>query len=114
MKISHLKEKLIFTAAYGGILLIGWYFDLPCLFFSLLGIPCPGCGMSRAWFAVCRLDIVAAFSFHPMFWSIPLLYLYFLSDNGIFHRKIPDRLLLIGIALGFAAWWCYRLISLLF
>lgn len=33
----------------------------------ILGISCPGCGMTRAWLAVLHLDFAAAFSYHPLF-----------------------------------------------
>ncbi len=38
----------------------------PIKFFT--GISCAGCGMSRAWLAVLRLDFASAFAFHPLFW----------------------------------------------
>lgn len=113
MKISHLKQKLALTAGYIAAVaawrLLGW----PCLFTCALGIPCPGCGMTRALLAALRLDLAAAFALHPMFWSVPLLYLYFLSDNGLFHRKALDRALLIGVACGFLLQWGYRVFTVL-
>lgn len=44
-----------------------------CIFRSLTGFPCPGCGMSRAWLAALRGDFAGALRFHPMFWVIPLV-----------------------------------------
>jgi hypothetical protein len=38
----------------------GW----PCLMKSALGIPCPGCGLTRASVALLRGDFAAAFSLH--------------------------------------------------
>lgn len=105
MRISHVKQKIAFTAAYLAVLAVWWLLRLPCVFTWLFGIPCPGCGMTRALLAVLRLDIAAAFAYHPMFWSMPILYLYFLSDNGIFHRRWADSALLIGIAGGFLLHW---------
>lgn len=37
-----------------------------CPFDYFVGIPCPGCGMTRALFALARLDFAQAFSFHPL------------------------------------------------
>ncbi len=114
MKISYLKQKLALTVGYIAVVaawrLLGW----PCVFTAVLGIPCPGCGMTRALLAALRLDLAAAFSLHPMFWSLPILYLYFLSDNGLFHRKALDRTLLIGIAGGFLLHWICRVFAILF
>ncbi len=39
---------------------------LPCLFRTLAHIPCPSCGMSRAWEALGRLDVALAFRMHPL------------------------------------------------
>ena len=39
---------------------------LPCLFKALSGIPCPTCGMTRAWDALGRLDWALALRMHPV------------------------------------------------
>lgn len=44
-----------------------------CVFRSVTGIPCPGCGMTRALTAAVRFDLAAAFSYHPLWWTLPLL-----------------------------------------
>lgn len=43
-----------------------------CLLRELTGVPCPACGMSRALFSLVRLDISAAFRYHPVFWVFPI------------------------------------------
>jgi hypothetical protein len=42
-----------------------------CLFHRLTGLDCPGCGMTRAFVALWRGDLVAAEALHPF--SGPLL-----------------------------------------
>jgi len=37
-----------------------------CPMKNLLGIPCPGCGMTRAFFALLDLDLSSAVAFHPL------------------------------------------------
>lgn len=39
-----------------------------CPILFLTGISCAGCGMSRAWLSLLRLDVSAAFRYHPLFW----------------------------------------------
>ena len=113
MKISDLRKKLIFTGVYIAIVAVWFLSDWAgCIFQVAFGIPCPGCGMTRAILAAVRLDFCAAFSFHPMFWSIPVLYLYFLADNGLFRNKV-DKFVLWGIGAGFFAWWIWKIALLL-
>jgi hypothetical protein len=60
----------------GAVLLGGLYFlEVPtCPARRLLGVPCPGCGLTRATAAVLQLDWSTAFALHPMvFVALPLL-----------------------------------------
>jgi hypothetical protein len=79
--------KLPLLALCAGVLL--WYvsLDTGCPLRNLTGLPCPGCGMSRAWLAALELDLGQAFRFHPMFWSIPLLGVYVLYDCRPFRSR---------------------------
>ena len=52
-----------------------WGWGLPCLFYQLTGLLCPGCGNSRAALALLRLDLSAAFSCNLLF---PLEFFYIL------------------------------------
>jgi hypothetical protein len=45
-----------------------------CLSRGLLGIPCPGCGLTRAFCALAELDLGAAIRFNAL--SLPLLALF--------------------------------------
>lgn len=38
-----------------------------CFIKSVFGVPCPACGMSRAWMSVVRGDFAGAFILHPLF-----------------------------------------------
>lgn len=109
MKIKELKGKLALTVFYGAILCVFWALGVPCVFKNFLKIPCPGCGISRAVWSALRLDFAAAFSFHPMFWSLPILYIYFLFDGSLTGKKKLDRFIFIGIAVGFAVNWIVNL-----
>lgn len=111
MKISYLKEKLILTAAYLAFVFIWWWLGLPCIWKALFGIICPGCGMTRATLAVLRFDLLDALRLHPMVWSMPILYLYFLFDKGLFRKKAANRLLLFAIGAGFLIQWAWKLLG---
>lgn len=83
--------------AYGLMLLL----DAPCLFSAWLGIPCPGCGMRRALAAALALDLGAAFRYHPMFWSLPVLALSVWRNGRLTGRRRTDLALHAALALGF-------------
>ena len=69
--------------------------------------------MSRALFSLIQLDIVSAFKFHPMFWSVPIFYLYFIFDFNVTGKKCIDRTVVFLIALGFVINWIYKIITVL-
>jgi hypothetical protein len=41
-----------------------------CPMASVLGLPCPGCGLTRATFALVRGDLREALHLHPLVWLI--------------------------------------------
>lgn len=40
---------------------------LPCVFYELTNLNCPGCGAGRASRAILHLDFIGAFSFNPLY-----------------------------------------------
>ncbi len=109
MRISQWKTKLLFTVGCLVVVALFYTLRISCIFQTIFGIACPGCGMTRALLAVLRLDIEAAFRYHPMFWSVPLLYFYFLFEHGLFRHKLWDRIVLWGIGGGFFVNWLFKL-----
>lgn len=43
-----------------------------CAMKQLLGIPCPACGMTRAYFSLLTLNFSDAFHYNPAFWTFPI------------------------------------------
>lgn len=77
-----------------------------CVFLHFFGIPCPGCGMTRALRALLRLDFAAAFAYNPLIYALPYVFCYlFFPMDGRFHRRL---LTMIGIACLIN--WVYRII----
>jgi hypothetical protein len=75
-----------------------------CLLRLALGIPCPGCGMTRAVLAAARLDLFAAERYHPL--SLPLLAAFavtialaFLAGDAAWRRAVPVITGVAGVAL---------------
>ena len=77
-----------------------------CVFLYFLGIPCPGCGMTRALRAVLRLDFAGAFAYNPLIFTMPyvLCYIFFPMDGRI-HRRILAVIGFIAIIN-----WVFRII----
>ncbi len=82
-----------------------YVWNLPCIIKSLTGVSCPGCGMTQAFVAAIRLDFAAAFSYHKMFWSVPVLYLCFLKDGALFSARWGNVLIYAGVLAGFLWNW---------
>lgn len=110
MKIHNLKEKLLYCLVFFLCLVVLLAFHIPCPVKWLTSLPCPGCGMTRAYLALIRLDILGAFRLHPMFWSMPILVAYFFKDYHLFKKKWLNNGILILIGIGFIIQWIAKLI----
>ena len=108
-KIPHLAQKLLYLGIFAAVILAARCLKLPCVYIYFLDTPCPGCGMTRACMAALRLDIAGAFSYHWMFWSVPVLLVYYFLDGRVFKNKILNAGLLWFIGFGFLANWIYTL-----
>lgn len=85
----------------GALVIAGYFFGWECPFLRLTGIPCPGCGLTRACAAALRADFAEAFRLHFMFPAVPALALFVLFGGRLFRREWLNVLLLCLIALGF-------------
>ncbi|MEG0328488.1 MAG: DUF2752 domain-containing protein [Erysipelothrix sp.] len=82
--------------------------QIGCLSRFVFHLPCPFCGMSRAWVSLLNLNISAAFTFHPLFWLAPL-YVMVLADW--INTKRSQNLLFI-LTIVFVIVFVYRTIFL--
>ena len=105
IKCKHWQWKLIGSAAFVLLLLVAVAWQIPCVWKTVFGIPCPGCGMTGAWRELLCGHVGAAFSEHAMFWSVPLLYLYILADGRLFKNTLLNYGVLIAIGVGFLVVW---------
>lgn len=66
----------------GLIIIFGVYFlfvelvHLPtrCFIKNITGLPCPGCGLTRAYEALFHGHLASAFFYHPLFWFVPIIF----------------------------------------
>lgn len=90
-------------------LILELVFEITCPIRFLTGISCAGCGMSRAWFCVLRMDFAGAFRYHPLFWILPIGIILFL-----FWDKIPkkiQKILLITACILFLTAYILRMLD---
>lgn len=97
-----LKEhNIIKTGAYLLLFVVCLLFFYECPFHYLFGIPCPGCGMTRALFSVILLRFGKAFYYHPGIFLIIPGFLLWCADYFKFISLKPKTkkvLLTLGIA----------------
>lgn len=108
-KPARLWLKLLIMGLCCGFLLLYVALQIHCPIRRLIGIPCPGCGMTRAWKCLLQLDLPGAFSHHPMFWSVPLVALFVLYDCRLFRRPWLNTLVLGLVLAGFLVCYFVRL-----
>ncbi|MGL5702740.1 MAG: DUF2752 domain-containing protein [Cetobacterium sp.] len=56
------------------------------MFINIFGIPCPTCGITRAFISLINFNFKEAFRFHPLFWIIRM-YLYFPNIEPMIFNK---------------------------
>ena len=84
-----------------------------CFFKSVYGVPCPGCGMTRALLALACGDVALAFSFHPLVPLVP-----FIGLVALFRKTAPFRAMYDGgvfwvaCAVCFVGVWAVRMAAL--
>ena len=99
------KDKLIAVSIFAAVVAVMYILKTPCVFERLLGVQCSSCGMTRAWLSVLRLDFVGAFEYHSLFWTVPVIALFFWVDGKLFRWNWLNYTIMIGIAALYLARW---------
>lgn len=92
-----------------GILYIFTKQGIPCIFHKISGLYCPGCGITRMFISLFKLNIYQAFRYNPLVFILLIIStLYFLVDSlkyGITkkHIKLPEivYIILLILVIGF-------------
>ncbi|MCL2699370.1 MAG: DUF2752 domain-containing protein [Defluviitaleaceae bacterium] len=101
--------KIYLALAAVGVLALAaerLFFINICPVYSLIGIPCPSCGMTRAWISALRGDLRMALGYHPLFWIIPLLP-FLAVDNKRFNKFAKTAAVVILVL--FIVVWMVRM-----
>ena len=98
MKAFFNKYKKTCTAVLAIVAVYALMFacGITCPIKYVLGISCPGCGMSRACFYALRLEFGRAFAYHPLW----VLLFPFVAALVVFGAKKKRRALRVCVAVG--------------
>lgn len=104
------KDKIFFTVLLISFVMTYYIFSITCPIYKFTGIPCLGCGMTRAWISVLNFEFFEAFKYHSMFWAVPVVYILFIFDLDLYLPKKFVKFIYISILIGFFVNWFFRII----
>ncbi|MGH4123432.1 MAG: DUF2752 domain-containing protein [Clostridium sp.] len=78
-----------------------------CFIRGILGIPCPSCGMTRAYKLLFKGDLVGAFHMHPLFFIPIIIVVLFVTRKMQIIYKYKYHLLVLFLVV-----YVYRMIVL--
>lgn len=81
------------------------YFEITCVFLKLFDVPCPGCGMTRAFLSLLNWDFTQAVKYNATVLFMPYIFLYIIFD---FKHKI-HKFILSGVAAVAVLSWLVKL-----
>lgn len=113
-KLQNILNKVLFLLiALSSVAILFLLDGSACLFKNVWGIPCPGCGMTRAFLAVLKFDILKGFYYHPLF-VLPVLIavLYVVRNKRIGKLIFANNMLWISVLIVTLSAWAIRLILL--
>ena len=103
------KRHLPFLAFAAAVALVS-LLEIGCPFRRAAGIPCPACGMTRAWLTLLHGDWRGAFFYHPLFPLAPLLLFFlFYGKKPLFGSRRREYAVLILLGSLFLLCYFYRL-----
>lgn len=110
---ENLEEFFIIMVIMSIVTFLFYVSDIKCLIKYTVGIPCPGCGLTRAWLSFFKMDLRGALRWHPLFWIVPFIIIIGVFVKGkVFENKRANRMLWLLLAILVLGVYCVRMIRL--
>lgn len=103
------KKYICLGVVIGIVIFLYFATGIGCPILHTTGIPCLGCGMSRACLHLLQLDFTGAFHYHPLCFALPFIAVFLLLR---FYEKISEKHYqqgLVCIAILFFVVYLFRL-----
>ena len=83
-------QRSLLVATVAGIFAAVVAFRLPfCPLASVIGVPCPGCGLTRATLALAHGDLQHALELHPLVFVLAPLFIWAMANAAIGYVRGP-------------------------
>lgn len=105
-----LRRRLSLRVILAVLAVVGLYALIGCPLRFFTGLPCPGCGMSRAAFSLVQLHFAEAFRWHPLVYVLPLALPFLLAKKGPLAKPAARMGALVAFAALFIAVYLVRFI----
>lgn len=107
--MAWLRQKLSIRLVLAALALLGLYALIGCPIRFFTGLPCPGCGMTRAALSLAQLRLEEAFHWHPLVFALPLALPFLLVKKGPLAKAAVRLGALAGFAVLFVGVYLLRL-----
>lgn len=110
MKINSMfdrKEKIETVLVLAGIAIFTGFVGCPIK--TMTGIPCPACGMTRAWIHMLTGDLYGALTFHPLFFTAPWIVWLIIEESMGKLQKRKIHLQMCIIVMAYLLLWVIRI-----
>ena len=99
--MKKLLIKIIFLDSFIVIISLMYYFlnkyfniGIPCLFYQITGLKCPGCGITRLIFSLIKLEFQQAFFYNPLvFILLPFIGFYIIYQEYLYITKKEEKII---------------------
>lgn len=93
------KNKILILFFYLGLILIFLIYknlNIPCIFKKIFNLPCPACGMTRAFKLIFNLQLIKSFSYNilafPLLLILAIIFITNIIDI-IFNKSYTNKII---------------------